>query len=1274
MATRRSQIQLEVLGLSDLQALNTALNTHDKRLQALTASYVNFNAAMQASAQGANRLGSQFVTINNMTNNINRTFNTTTNTITNMGNAANRSGGQFGGLLGTMLQYRSVSLVFEGVTKAITGSIDAMREMEKQAARVQRVSAPGSAPGIRADFAAEAARTGADIKDIGEAYYQLKTQIKDNAAAFSALQTSMNLVVGTESDARDVTRAMLQVYNQFGDQLGKNVDQSEKMRRSGELLASMWKGSAAEISEITNSLKYLGPIAEAAHVPLEQVAATISALTFEGVRGRMGGTESAQLISQMIQHFNPATGLISNKGATLQAGLTPTGGLDLIQTMKNFNEVASRMPVATAQKFSQAISGTQQAWRLFGTVNPEFLRVIQEKLDAATKATHGLTSETDNLRQTMTTTEQEWKRVWGGAFSYLSNLIDISPLRGWLHGIGDDLQHILEAMRIVRDFQQGRDAFTRGALAPGAPVRQAVITTQDAVQHSLENIRRSQASGPFQAPQDMNRPIGQGWNWNLLTDGMTPAEAEMVKTRYAREAGISLHEVQMAMQRDARVMQQQLQNPRFGLPPAGLQPANPNTGNLHVKGGYTPTPDKDAERAANEAARQYMDALKDKYNTAKAQFDILVGQESEKASPNYQSPEIVAAAVKTDNLRKQIAKAENDNATRMMLNAQREGAQVELADKADKAREDALKAENEAWQNAHDASEAMMKARAETTRRDYDIAVKQHGVLSPQAIDAAKRADAAERAAAGPGELREINAGLTGTGATQKDALKELATTFMQGFFGTGISPAALQNQYGQSLGEAVQDRLNALQRGGRGNDIFTNQNAAESSRLQRAVEIIQAAVDALAKITSPTQENVDQLKEMRNKLADANAALIDFKDKVAAEAYQKRVQTEADAYQLKAEEINHLHRLKFAADEGAATKDTIAKYQELIQAAQEHLDAVKKINEGVYSDAGNSEIRKASKNLQEAQQNLSDFKIESALQKYQNVFGSVKETVNSAFLNFFHGRGDIGTVAQDIGGKIVDAALEAQIKRFTDPLIQTTTNQILSLQGNTDALDALNATLSGTGTGVGVPTGNISNSPVAQSVAAGVVAGFAQAAGTGGGNSTGTSSKGRKAGQTDLQKAGGAALAAYSIGATAAQQGVNAGNLLGGVITGASIGASFGGPIGGLIGGAVGGVVDLIGGLFHHKDKPTATPQNLNPSLYNAPTAFDIGAYNYTMSGILPRMQDVGFDVKPTNAPIVIVNIDGVKQVVNREIGTQTSLGRVSLVNSGGDFGLTPV
>lgn len=1275
MATRRTDIQVVVLGLSDLQALNTALNVHDKRLQGLTASYLAFNAAVSGASGGMKQFITNNVTTNNTLNQTDNTLRNATISITKMGAAANSSGAQFGGMLGKMLQYRAVSAVFEGVQKTIAATVQAMMDLEKQTARVQRVSAPGSSRGISMDIGAEQARTGADVKDIGEAYYQLKTQVKDNATAFGALQTAMNLVVGTESDARDTARAMLQVYNQFGDQLGKNVDQNEKLRRSGELLATMWKGSAAEISEITAALKYLGPVAESAHVPLEQVAAVLSALTFEGVRGRMGGTEAAQLIAQMIKNFDLATGYIKNKGATLKAGLTPEGGLDFVQTMKNFNEVASHMPTATAEKFSQAISGSMNAWRLFGTVNPEFLRVLQEKLDEATKATHGLTHETDDLRKTMMTTEQEGKRAWGGLMDYIALTIDQSPLREWLKGLADAAQHAIEGLRLVTQFQHGQETYTNNVFAPGAPVRPAVEQLQSTVRQALAKYR----SDPVMADLD------------FVTDGMTPAEKTQIRQRYQRNNHGIVSIDSEAMARDLGIMMRQLSDPNFGIRPSALNPSQvqpfdpfspgtrrtglPGFGSGKNLGGYNPEKDDEAQKLADEAAQKRLEKLRDDYNKANASFRISM----DFAGPD--DPETIKAATKAANLKKQIADAEHDAATKMLVNAGLEGEVADRKAASIKKREDADK-------EAERKGEENRKEYAASTDYYAELARDKYGLFSPATRQfVAEAQKAAIGAADDPIDILKLKAGAMGPSKVQYDLEREAAKArddaeqerqkaaaqASQDLFESArTANENLRQSYSgvaDDLAGPTEQRMRTRQFGLRPNAIGGGADQRQSAMLEANVADISKLIDLLTKFVP---EATDKISEWKDRLEQARAALVDFHDTLDQKAYSKRVQADQDAYELRNQDIEHLHRLKFNKDESAAHGDALRKYQELVASAEENLATVVK---HPLTEKYDEEVRKAKKDVTEAQQNLTDYKIDAAIQKYQNIRGAVQTTVHGAVSNFLHGQGDLGTVAKSIGDTIVNAAMDKFIKQWTDPLVQTVTNQILAIESNTKALDFLNSTMGGGASGGGGVSGSATSlaaSGLGAVVAAGVTVGIAQAAADGeigGGVQGGAAGAGDAAHpgaagsvkQSDLQKGVGAALAAYSIGATSAQQGINVGNVLGGAVTGASIGATFGGA-GALIGAGVGVVADLIGGIFHQNQTPTQTPQNLNPAYYNAPSNFDVAAYNYSAYGKLPTVQDVGFTVNPQNVPTINVFVDGAKVAAQVEIGKQASLVSVSL------------
>lgn len=1356
MATRRSSIEVQVLGLPELRAMTSAMTAHEKRVLSLMATYQMFNAATGQAGQGVQRLGTQILTVNNTINNVNRSVTTTTNNIQNLGNSANRAAGQFGGMLTTMLQYRAVALVFSEVRQSVSAAFEAMKEMEKQAARVQRVSAPGSTPGIRATIALETARTGATIGDVGEGAYQINSQIKDQTAAYTALNTVMNLHIGLESDVRDSARSLLQVYNQFGAELGRNVDESEKLRRAGELLAIMWKGSDAELDSITNSLKYLGPVAQAAHVPIEQVAAAISALTHEGVRGRMAGTEVAQLLGQIVKNFDTSTGEIKNKGATLKAALTPEGGIDLIGTLRNFNEVASQMPVETAMKFSQAISGTMNAWRLFGSVNPEFLRVLQEKLDDATRATHGMTSEAEALRKQMGTTAQEGQRAFNGLFSTIANLVDVSPIRGWLHGIADEIEHMLVAMRMVQQFQEGQQNWSARTLAQGAPVRPAVEFTQATVRQALAAAR----ANPHQDPNVSD--------FEAATIGMDQAQKNMIRHRYQRGGG----NVQMtldteAMANDLGIMLRQLADPKFGIAPTSTGSApSPSPSSLGLRG----LTRQQAENAAiiSAAAKKYgVDPLamiavahyesglsatnKNSTSTATGLFQILKGTAPgiDRSNP-YQNAEFAAREIEraggrgltgVDAIRKIVLGFEKpDPPGRGHVESNKEiagaikfyskhvdGAKGSFVD--EKAAEEAQRAADEAAKKQAE----ILDQRAKTAQIEYEHLKKRFGDDDARTAIAARTADALAGQAGDSFERLRLRYGLTGNvvgnraGAIGEreqrakdvqdaaDKAREEAQKRREVYAAGGPDAGIVQTslfpfpkemvdafqgrpQYVAAVNAAKYAREEAEARReawatGQNEDVgrlvaagdagirarertlrpnLVGADARQQTILEGTVADVQSTIKMLTETFKvQTPETASQLKNLQERLADANAALLDFHDTLDQKAYAKRVQSEQDAYQLRDEQIAHLHKIKFYKDQEGAERDSVQKLRELVGSAELNLATVKGRPLSANTE---EETRRAAKEVDSARQNLTDYQIESKIQKYQNVYGSVKETVHGALSDFLHGRGDVGTVAQRVGGGIVDAALDASIKQFADPLINTVTQQILTIQGNTEALLAVERTLNMAVGGGGLGSSNLASTGMGAAVAAGVQSGLKDygwgdgwdnsgPVSTAGGSGSKAASKSPR-GLSDLQKGIGAGLAAYSIGATSAQQGVNAGNFLGGVTSGATIGATLG-KDGGWIGGIVGGVIDLIGGLFHHADKPKETPQNLNPAYYNAPAGFDVAAYNYSAFGKLPRVQDVGFEVKPANTPIVNVYVDGAKVEAQKVITQQSVLASISLSNA---------
>jgi hypothetical protein len=667
----------------------------------------------------------------------------------------------------------------------------------------------------------------------------------------------------------------------------------------------------------------------------------------------------------------------------------------------------------------------------------------------------------------------------------------------------------------------------------------------------------------------------------------------------------------------------------------------------------TPGEDTDAEKAAEEAAKKRQAKLdlaakmaQQYLENAKKEF----GEDSPLVLPFVQRADAAAKAAVRDQADQVYAYEHGLIGNRPAY---------------DKAREQSAKEKQE--ETARQRIEAQ-KQRADSLAYISDNTAEKYGPFSVIAAQRAKEAQqAAEIVARNEGDfvgLQKLYDSATGPLKELKDRQKEVWEKSAESIKNTLSTLDDSQQILIAEIVGSGESRLRGIQRGARPNNVFGDVQADERGQLTNTITTIEQVIERIRKYSDGSSATNKELETMKERLADANAALVDFNDRLQAQAYQRRIKSEEDAYQLRSEDITHLHRLRFSKDDEGAYQNKVQELGELLQNAQQHLENVAKLNSGV-ADASDK-VREAAKGRDLAAQNLTDYQIDAKVQRYLNVYQNVKGATHDLLSGFLHGQGDLGTVAQGVGETIVQASFDQFIKKYTDPLVSTITGEILALQGNTDALTLNTATI--TGGGIGGLGGSPSSSPLVSAVASGVQQGIdgvlaGGAAGAADGAGGGKSAKGR-AGLSDLQKGVSAGLAAYSIGATSAAQGVNAGNFLGGVLSGASIGASFG-PGGGLIGGLVGGAVDLIGGLFHHNKKPTDTPQNLNPALYNAPSGFDLAAYNYSAYGKLPTLQNVGFEVKPITPPTFNIYVDGAKVAAQIEINRQATSVNVTLGNT---------
>lgn len=367
----------------------------------------------------------------------------------------------------TMLKYMAVAEVFSKIAEAARAAFDNMVNVDYQAARTTRLGGFNREQ-VASQLRLGGALTGLSPEQTGEAYYQLGTYIHNSGDLAKAFRNELQLINATEGDARATTRATIQVFEDFGDQLGgKNVPASEKMRRANELLAISFKNSNQEIGETAQALKYLAPMLEAANVSAAQGFALMSALTAQGVRGRMEGTEAGSFLTRLIKTYNPEEQGIEFKDKVFhfEQVRDASGQLDLFKTLEDIyrrHQQLLRTNTEEARQYYVGIGNSAQAIRFLGGLSDEFFQRYRDQLKQSTDATYGFTHTVSEMNaEMMKTASKEMASAWQSFLGVLgtgltdiyNKLREIQGLRdlvkGWRNDLNRDAQSHLQAQNLL---------------------------------------------------------------------------------------------------------------------------------------------------------------------------------------------------------------------------------------------------------------------------------------------------------------------------------------------------------------------------------------------------------------------------------------------------------------------------------------------------------------------------------------------------------------------------------------------------------------------------------------------------------------------------------------------------------------------------------------------------------------------------------------------------------------------------------------------------------
>lgn len=225
-----------------------------------------------------------------------------TSKMQNMQNTTNRFNNSIGG---TIAKFASLAAV-GGV---IVSAVNKMREFEEKMDNLQAIT---GATGDQLDYLKRkaielGAATGLGAANTVEAFKLIasaKPELLENAEALAAVTKEASILSKASGlSMQDAAIALTSALNQFN----MTADQSARIIN---VLGAGAKFSAAEIPDLTDSLKEFGVAANSMGISVEQSAAMVETLSEKGLVGRRSGVQLRNILIRLAasgdKNLNPA--------------------------------------------------------------------------------------------------------------------------------------------------------------------------------------------------------------------------------------------------------------------------------------------------------------------------------------------------------------------------------------------------------------------------------------------------------------------------------------------------------------------------------------------------------------------------------------------------------------------------------------------------------------------------------------------------------------------------------------------------------------------------------------------------------------------------------------------------------------------------------------------------------------------------------------------------------------------------------------------------------
>lgn len=209
----------------------------------------------------------------------------------------------------------------------------------------------------------------------------------------------MDATTATGEDFNTVMTIATGTIEQFGLKTNNTKDQIKNTQRVTDTLAFVANKTAADISDMGNAMEYIGPVAHASGISLEETSAMIGLLSNNSIKGEKAGTALRGGLNRLFSTSKSTTGAFAKLGVSLKDFQNGTIGIPevLDQIKKSTAGMTEKQrEAAMVQAFGQEAA---TGWTVLMNQGGDAVRKLTDDTSKANGYTKELAEEMGDTNQ-----------------------------------------------------------------------------------------------------------------------------------------------------------------------------------------------------------------------------------------------------------------------------------------------------------------------------------------------------------------------------------------------------------------------------------------------------------------------------------------------------------------------------------------------------------------------------------------------------------------------------------------------------------------------------------------------------------------------------------------------------------------------------------------------------------------------------------------------------------------------------------------------------------